>query len=446
MPVDDTAMSIETTDTSRSLLAQSIALADSATWPMWLADFRARARRNLTETAFPQRKSEAWKYSSLHALENSRALLVQAGISRDTVPSSSLPALDAWQVVFVNGRFDAAQSSLPHDGSISIYSLIDTPETEQPRVRELLALTQAARLPFSAFNSAAFADGLYLRVPKGIQVGKPLHVIFHTTGKAPATAQSRLLIDIEAQASLTLIEQYTGVGGSLFNNGVTAIDVARDAKLVHVRLQLEAVQTYFVGSLHLRQQANSRCDGFFLSTGSKLKRNDITCEMAGSGAELSLKGAYLVGKGEHTDNQVCIEHAVPHCTSDQQFRGIVGADGRAVFNGRIHIHPGAKQTSAELVNNNLLLSNEAEVDTKPELEIYNDDVKCSHGATVGQLNEAGVFYLQSRGVTKADAELMLSLGFVNALVDQVPVPGLPEWLRAAFARWFAERSGRGESA
>lgn len=439
-------MSIETTDSSRSLHTQSLALADSATWPMWLADFRARARRNLTETAFPQRKSEAWKYSSLHALENAGALFAQACISGDTVPSASVPALDAWQVVFVNGRFDAAQSSLPEDGSISIHSLIATPEAEQPRVRELLAMTQATRLPFSAFNSAAFSDGLYLRVPKGKHAGKPLHVIFHTTGNTPATAQSRLLVDIETQASLTLVEQYTGVGDGLFNNGVTAIDVARDARLVHVRVQLDAPQQYFVGSLHLRQQAYSRCDGFFLSTGSKLKRNDITCEMAGSGAELSLKGAYLVGKGEHTDNQVCIEHAIPHCTSDQKFRGIVGADGRAVFNGRIHIHPGARQTSAELVNNNLLLSSEAEVDTKPELEIYNDDVKCSHGATVGQLNEAGVFYLQSRGIAKADAELMLSLGFVNALVDQVPVSGLPEWLRAEFARWFAERSGRGEPA
>lgn len=433
------------TDTAlapKDLHAGSLALAAAATCPMWLADFRSRAQRALEAAQFPERKSEAWKYTSLHALVNSGALGASALVSREKIPAASLPGLDAWRLVFVNGRYDATQSSLPTDDSLAVFPLVSLPDGEQQVARALLALTEESRLPFAAFNSAAFADGAMVRVRRGASPAKPLHVVFHVAGTAPATAQARLLVSVEAQASLTLVEQYSGDGADMLTNAVTAIDLARDAKLVHVRLQFGDHRQYFTGSLHLHQQAGSRCDGFQLMTGGKLRRNDITCVVNGAGAELALKGVYLVGSDEHVDNQVRIEHAAPHGTSDQEFKGLVGGNGRAVFNGRIHIHPGAKQTSAELVNNNLLLSPDAEVDTKPELEIYNDDVKCAHGATVGQLNETGVFYLQSRGIAKADAELMLSLGFVNALVDTLPVAGLADWVRGECARWFATRGGR----
>jgi len=432
------------TEKPADLRSRSIALAATATCPMWLADFRSRAQRELATAQFPARKSEAWKYTSLHALESTGVLDAASAGNYETLPAGVLPEIDAWRLVFINGRLDSAQSRLPDDASIFVSSLVSLDASAQDTARELLALTESARLPFAALNNAAFADGAFVQVASGRTPAKPLHVVFHATAHAPATTQARLLVSVGQNAALTLVEQYTGNGSTVLTNAVTAIELARDAKLVHVRAQLEDHRQYFVGSLHVRQQAGSRCEAYYLMTGARLKRNDITCEMLGAGAELAIKGAYLAGIDEHVDNQVRIEHARPHGSSDQVFKGIVGGNGRAVFNGRIHIHPGARQTSAELVNNNLLLSAEAEVDTKPELEIYNDDVKCAHGATVGQLNETGVFYLQSRGINKNDAELMLSLGFVNALVDTVPVAGLAAWLRAGFARWFATRSGRGE--
>lgn len=421
-----------------SIRARHLALAELATCPTWLAGFRSRAQRELAAAQFPERKSETWKYTSLHALAVSGALDTTAHVSRDIVPVTAVPTLDAWRLVFVNGRFDAGQSHLPADAGIVISSLVGLPDSEQAAARELLALTCDSRLPFAAANSAAFADGALIRVCG--EIARPLHVILHATGDKPATAQTRLLVRVEPRAVLTLIEQYTGNSADIFTNAVTAIDLGRDAKLTHIRLQFADRRQYFIGSLHLRQQAGSRCEGFQLMTGSKLRRNDVTCVIAGPGAELALQGVYLAGAGDHVDNQVCIEHVAPHGTSDQLFKGLIGGNGRAVFNGRIHIHPGAKQTAAELVNNNLLLSADAEVDTKPELEIYNDDVKCAHGATVGQLNEAGVFYLRSRGIAQADAELMLSLGFVNALVDTVPVAGLAGWIRDECVRWFATHS------
>lgn len=412
-------------------------LAAQATFPSWLADARSRALNALAQAQFPGRKSESWKYTRLTALENSGALARSATVSRAAVPAAAAPTLDAFRVVFVNGRFDATQSTLPADGSLAISSLVDLPAAEQSCARDLLALTDDGALPFSAFNRAAFADGLYVRVPKNSQPAKPLHVIFHASGEQPATAQARLLVQLDAQSALTLVEQYTGDGAPMYTNAATAIDLGRGARLNWARIQLD--DGYFTGSAQLRLQADSRCDGWLFTTGGTLKRNDIRCELAAGGSELQLHGAFLAGSGQHIDNQVCIEHAAPYGTSNQVFKGLAGGDGRAVFNGRIHIHPGAKQTNAELVNNNLLLSPDAEIDSKPELEIYNDDVKCAHGATVGQLNDKALFYLQSRGIDRLDAETMLALGFVNAQVDSLPLPALADWLRGEFARWFASR-------
>lgn len=417
-------------------------LAGETTFPFWLADARARATRALDAAQFPGRKSESWKYTRLGALEGSGALAAHAGLSHDPLPAGQVPDIDGWRVVVVNGRFAPQLSSLPGDGSLVVSSLVQLPDAEQATARALASTIDTARLPFAAFNEAAFSDGLYVRVPKGKVPGRPLHVIFHSTGHTPATVQARLLVQLDEQAALTLIEQYTGDGDSLYTNAGTAIALGRSAKLDWLRVQMEDHRQFFTGGANLRLQQDSTCNGWLLMSGSRLKRNDITCEMAAPGASLNLQGVFVAGSSEHVDNQIGIEHAAPHATSTQVFKGLVGGDGRAVFNGRIHIHPGAKQTSAELVNNNLLLSADAEVDTKPELEIYNDDVKCAHGATVGQLNETAVFYLQSRGIPKADAELMLALGFVNALVDSVPLPALAGWLRGEFGRWFADRGKR----
>lgn len=421
------------------IATRALALAERVTFPFWLADARARALRDMVRATFPDRKSESWKYTRLTALEASGALDGIAPVSDATVPAAAAPALDAWLAVFVNGRFDAARSRLPADGSLAVSSLVQAPEAEQAGIRALLERDDN-RLPFSTFNRAALSDGLHVRVRSGQAATRPLHVLFHATSDRPATAQARLLVQVDANAALTLVEQYTGTGADLYTNASTVIDLARGARLAWARLQLD--DQYFTGSAALHLQADSRCDAWLFTTGSRMKRNDIACTLAAPGAGLALHGAFLAGAGEHVDNQVSIEHAAPHGTSTQVFKGLVGGDGRAVFNGRIHIHPGAKQTSAELVNNNLLLSAEAEVDTKPELEIYNDDVKCAHGATVGQLNETAVFYLQSRGIGRADAELMLALGFVNALVDSLPLPELAGWLRGELAGWFARRGGR----
>jgi Fe-S cluster assembly protein SufD len=404
--------------------------------PVWLAAFRAQARDRLGNTRFPAKRTEAWKYSSTQALADSGAL--QATAAGGAAPAAA--DFSPWQLVVVNGRLDRTRSRLPDDASLVIATLAELPAAERAQAEALLAQTDSARLPFAALNDAAFTDGIYVRAARLAAPAQPLQVVFHTTGTAPATATTRLLVRLDEGAALTLIEQYTTQGSRQFCNAATAVELARDARLTHLRAGFEADGNFHIGSVDWKLAGNAHCAVHQFQAGIALKRQDLSCTFTAPGGELHLAGAMLAGRGCHLDQQVRIEHAAPQCASKQVFKGIAGADGRIVFNGRIHIHAGARGSDAQLTNNNLLLSADAEIDTKPELEIYNDDVACSHGATVGQLNEQAVYYLQSRGIARAEAELMLSLGFINALVDGVPLPAAQDWLRHAVGDWFAQRS------
>ncbi len=432
--------STDTPDDNISALAQALAAQTIA--PTWLASIHTQAQADLASVTFPGRKSERWKYSRTTALAQSGVLAHSAPASNAQISAAIAPQIGGYRLVFVNGRYDATQSRLPANGALTIASLATLPASEHAAAKALLAHTDNMTLPFSLLNRAALSDGAWVHVKKGTVIDQPLHVIFHADGTAPASVQACLLLQLEENAALTLVEQYTNTGDSLYTNAATVIDLARDSRLQWIRAQME--NGFFTGSAQLCLRQGSRCEGWLFSTGSRLKRNDIRVTLDGPGSELQLHGAFLAGSRQHVDNQVCLEHASPQATSTQVFKGLAGGDGRAVFNGRIHIHPGAKKTSAELVNNNLLLSADAEIDSKPELEIYNDDVKCAHGATVGRLNAQALFYLRSRGIEKLDAETMLALAFVNEQIDSLPLPALTDWLRGECATWFA-RYGRSAS-
>lgn len=214
---------------------------------------------------------------------------------------------------------------------------------------------------------------------------------------------------------------------------MTRYNVSANAQLTHYRLSAEATESLHVGLLEFVQHRDSRVESFQFMQGCCLRRNDVHAIMAESGADLSMKGIFLARGQTHIDNQVCVEHRVPHCTSDQVYKGMAGETGQGVFNGRIHIHEGAKGTNAELSNNNLLLNPGAEIDSKPELEIYNDDVKCAHGTTVGQMDALQLFYLRSRGIEEHAAKRMLAEGFVNELVQAMPHDSVRDWA----APWLA---------
>ncbi|MDX1805112.1 MAG: Fe-S cluster assembly protein SufD [Alcanivorax sp.] len=384
----------------------------------------SEALSTLEAARFPERKTERWKYTSLQALADGHLDALASGAIQQP-----LPALSDAVVTINNGELTASQ--LP-DG-VTLQDIDNQP----PAVNGL-------ETPFAVYNSAV-ARPIVLEVAANTRIEQPIHVQIQAASDTPAHCNPRVIVKLNAGAEATVIEHYHGEGQAL-TNAVTALITADNARLTHYRLQGEAASTLHIGTLIIDQQGTSRVDSYQLMTGNRLRRNDVRALVAKSGAELNIKGIFVVRDKSHVDNQLCVEHSVPNCQSDQNVKGLAGESGKAVFNGRIHIHEGASGTNAQLSNKNLLLNRGAEINTKPELEIYNDDVKCAHGTTVGQLDATQQFYLQSRGIPAAEAKRMLSLGFVNELLMALPHQDVAQWAHPWLEAELTHANPAGEDA
>lgn len=400
-----------------TLKADALALVDQASTADALATFRDHHRQTLATTVFPDRKTERWKYTSLKALESGHLKRALANDESD----SPLPDLGGIALVIRNGILETPTSNLP--AGITVSALSATPASADTDMQSL----------FASINGAALADGLLVDVDAGADASTPLHVIHVADADTPGSTQFRLVVRLGRGARAAVIEHYLGQGPAL-TNAVSRYVLAENAALTHYRLSAEAPEALHIGLLEFELARDSRVDSFQLMPGCTLRRNDVHAIMAGSGADLNMKGIFIARGDSHIDNQVCVEHRVPHCTSDQIYKGMAGETGKGVFNGRIHIHEGARGTNAELSNQNLLLNAGAEIDSKPELEIYNDDVKCAHGTTVGQMDATQLFYLQSRGIDAHAAKRMLAEGFVFELVAAIPHDNVRAWVTP----WLAE--------
>lgn len=411
----------------------------AASAPAWLEDVLQSGRMHWQGEAWPSRKTEAWKYTSLHPLKQT---FEAAPESASDVNASDIPDFSETRLVFVDGQYQSQQSTeCGSDSGVRIVRFAQASESEAKRIKNYLGKTvDANKHVFANLNNAALSDGLFIDIAANAEVNKPIHLVWISSGEKPAyTVNQRLLVLAGANSQATVIEHFINNDetSSAFTNGISELVLEHGSVLEYYRLNLERAAALHVAGIHC-QLADSAClRSFYATTGSKLKRLDVVVHHAGSGAHCEMNGIYLPQGSEHIDVHTCIEHAVPHCTTDENFRGIVADQASAVFNGRIHIHPDAQQTRAELSNRNLLTSDEAEINTKPELEIYADDVQCAHGATVAQLDETSMHYLRSRGVSRAEAEVMLSFGFINELVDGIRLEALRDYLRPFLARRFA---------
>ncbi|MDF1781884.1 MAG: Fe-S cluster assembly protein SufD [Alcanivoracaceae bacterium] len=377
-----------------------------------LSSLRDAGRDALENLPFPDKKSERWKYTSLIKLQDGH--LAKQAHKTSELSTADVPDFGGAQLVITNGALPATLPKI--DGVIFSTLSADNPSA----AKELT--------PFSGFNAATLQDGLNIHVAKGAQVKQALHIIYVGESDTPASAATRVNVTLDENSAFTLIEHYAGTGPAL-TSAITRIHVGGNAELTHYRLQSESAETLHISELDIQQQRDSRVRSYQLMKGNVLRRNDVRVWMNEPGADLVIRAVFLARDSSHVDNNVCIEHASPHCTSDQIFKGIAGETGKAVFNGRIHIHPGAKGTDAQLSNKNLLLANTAEIDSKPELEIYNDDVKCGHGTTIGQMDSEQLFYLRSRGVDAEQAKRMLGIGFINELILSLPNEAIAEWAR-----------------
>ncbi len=422
-----------------SSMHETLAAAAAAA-PTWLAPAREAARQAWAETPLPTRKTEQWKYTSIAQLEQDFGPGQPVALDPATV-AGRLPDIGALRLVFVNGHFAPALSSTELPEGLELVRFAEADEAQAGRIREHLgSALPAAGHPFATLNGAALADGVFLAVAPNASIRTPVQIAWLTAGDGDAfTVAPRLLLLAGENSCLSVVEHFTDVGGSApsFSNAVTELLLQPGATVNHYRLNLEQGRALHIGGVHARLERDATLNGFCLGLGADLKRLDLVATLAGPGAHAELDGIYLPRGDEHVDYHTCLEHTVPHCTSTETFRGVIGDRARAVFNGRIHIHPQAQKTRAELSNRNLLTSPEAEVNSKPELEIYADDVQCAHGATVAQLDALSLHYLRSRGVSREEATVMLSFGFVNEVLERARLDALRDALRPLLAQCFA---------
>lgn len=390
--------------------------------PDWLQASRSSAAQRLQAARLPERADEAWRYTSVGPILQ-RELRPAAAPEFD--PGALEPLLlsdsqDCQLLVLVDGRFSPELSRLhPEPGLQALGLARALVENSAPGLERLGSLLGEDAHYFSLMNAAAPAEGVYLRVAAGARLERPIEILYvGGDGVSAPIAQPRQLILVEEGAEACIRERFVSLGeGGGFHNGVTEVFLGANAELRHERLQQEGSAALHLHGLRLHQERDSRYRGISLALGAAWSRAEVRVDFAGPGADCQLEGLYLAGDGQLTDFHLDTDHRVPHCSSRERFKGIVDGRGRAVFDGRILVRPGAQKSDAHLSNHNLMLSEQAEVDTKPQLEIYADDVQCSHGTSVGQLDPEQLFYLQSRGLDPAEARLMLCLGFAVEVID-----------------------------
>jgi Fe-S cluster assembly protein SufD len=400
--------------------------ARGASSPRWLQTLRRAAITRFAGLGFPTVREEAWRYTSVAPLVEPgfRPALGEAanGIGPDIMSPFVVGPAEWSRLVFVNGRFSTALSSvrsLP-DG-VRVASLADALITGDPLLeRHLGRHASAERDGFTALNTAFAQDGAFVSLPAGARLADPIRLVF--LGTSGALAQPRILIVAGPVAEATIIEHYVGRPGHAYlTNAVTEVVAGEGAVIHHCRLLEESERAFHVGTIQVDQDRDSRFRASSAVLGGQLVRNNLGVLLHAEGGVCELDGLYAVAGSQLVDNHVTVDHAAPRCTSQQLYKGILDGRSRAVFNGRILVRRDAQKTDANQTNKSLLLVEGPEVYSKPQLEIFADDVRCTHGAAEGQLAEEAIFYLESRGVREATARALLTYGFAREVVDRIPV-------------------------
>src|SRR5690554_6404166 len=382
----------------------------------------------LADMPMPTRKSENWKYSSKHLkLTEDMAATLPA---TDKTSNLDVPG---YRIVLNNGAINRADSQYPDQGGISVLDADDASALAQ----NLGSTLDAEQTQFAPINSARFEDGLLIRLGANAVLDKPLFFIHETAATRHGSAFSRIFVEAGTNSQMTLVEAYVSEGDSAaLVDTVTEFQLADGANITSIRLTMEGETVQHIGATGVLQQRNSRFESHCVGFGGPLRRHDLQVRLEGEGAETKLNGVVVTQGKQHYDNHTSIDHVAAHCNSEETYRNIAADQSHAVFNGRIHIHQDAQKSNADMNNKNLLLSNGAEIDTKPELEIYADDVKCAHGATIGQLDETSVFYLVSRGIGRRQANVLLTMAFINELVEQIPVEAVRDTAQVRLNDFF----------
>ena len=401
--------------------------AAAAPAPQWLPPLRQAGIASFAAAGFPTLQDEDWRFTNVAPIANLPFTLASEalvnGAESKLIDESAFAKLTGHRLVFVNGFFCAKLSSIkPVSGGARIESLAAALAKDSALIEKHLGkYAHTANNTFAALNQAFFTDGAFIFVPQGVEVAEPVQLIYISSAKQTGeTILPRNLVVAEANSKLTVVESYISTGNvAYFTNAVTEILAGDNARVEHVKLQDEATNAYHIATIagEFGRASNVTVHSFAL--GAKLSRTNIRTKLAGEGLECILNGLYLTKDEQLADHHMIVEHAQPHCASHEYFNGILDDKSKGVFHGRIYVHPIAQKTDAKQTNKNLLLSDDATADTKPQLEIYADDVKCTHGATIGQLNDESIFYLRSRGIGSDTARQMLIHAFAGEIIERI---------------------------
>lgn len=401
------------------------------TEPARLRELRGEAWERFRSLGFPTTKHEEWKYTNVAPIARAAFRTAQ---SREPA-SPPLAGMDGPRLVFVNGRFHPGLSLRALPKGVRAGSL------REASLREVFGERVARyarfdRHPFVALNTALFEDGALVEIGRGVVVEQPIRLVhLSAPGQEPSACHPRVLILAGEQSQASIIEVYLSLGeGIFFTNAVTELAAAQDAVVEHYRIEQEAPRVYHIATVQYHQGRGASILSHNVVFGGGLVRNDVNSVLDGEGAECILNGLYVAGGEQHVDNHTALDHAQPHTSSREYYKGVLDGKATGVFNGKIIVRPGAQKTDAIQSNKNLLLSTEASINTKPQLEIYADDVRCTHGATVGQLDEEAIFYLRTRAIPRETARELLTYAFAADVLGRMKVDAVREQLEGELFR------------
>ncbi len=393
-----------------------------------LRDLRTNAFARFKESGFPTTRHEEWRFTNVTPIANTKFAFLDGTLSAKKITDISrwnIAGEDVASLVFVDGQWSEALSNivaLPKGVRFLPLSQAATNGAAEA-LDQLGRITDIDSNPFCALNTALFSEGVLITVPDGTTVRQPLLILMLTTPRLETLAVfPRILVNVGRQSSLSLVEIYGG-GGSTpgLTDIVTEVFVGEGATVEHDRLQVESEAHYHMSTMTVRQEQGSVFLSNSITFGGGLVRNNVHVTLGGPGGECTLNGLAIGNGTQLIDNHTSIDHAADHCTSHELYKTILDGAAHGVFNGKIFVRPGAQKTDAKQTNKTVLLSNEALMNTKPQLEIFADDVKCTHGAAVGQLDDEQLFYLRTRGIGREEARAMLTQAFANDVIERIHV-------------------------
>lgn len=409
----------------------------------WLKELRASALQQLMITGFPTTRDEDWKYTNTNVFTKKQFSYIPNLVTSE-IKDINLANDDYHQLVFINGLFTPQLSNINNLPTGVVVSNIAQMLAKNPTVLEpyLKDYINKKSNGFTALNTSFLNDGAYIYLPENCILAKPIKLLFiANTDQQAFLAPPRNIISLAKNSQAVILEHYMSKGTNQhFTNAITDVVLHEKTNLTHYKLLEENEQTFHIGNVNVQQAKHSQFNSYVFTLGGNLVRSDTNVAFNDEHANCNLYGLYLAYNQQHIDHHICIEHNKPHCKSQQVYKGIINNHGRAVFNGKVIVQPQAIKTDAQQSNKNLLLSANAEIDTKPQLEIYADDVRCAHGATVGQLDENAIFYLQTRGLSEKLARAALTYAFAREIIEHVPLLPLRTELQKKLYKYFQSNS------